>query len=513
MTETLAGKLVAYGETDMYPLHMPGHKRRVIPEELETVCRMDITEIEGFDNLHDARGVIREAQEYAARLYGSSETAFLVNGSSGGLLAAILSVCRPGSGILLSRGCHKAVYHALEIGNLFPRYLYPYINRKYGILEGISGEDVRKALSGSGECPDPGRSSGESLCSSADDQIRAVVITSPTFDGVVSDIQGICAAAHAKGIPVIVDEAHGAHLRFSSAFPQSALDAGADIVVQSCHKTLPALTQSSLLHVNGDLVDRNRLHKMLGVFQTSSPSYLLMGSIDGCMHLLEEEGKQLFESYVSRLETLRRGLKEMQYLHLFAPEDLEYPGSCGYDPSKLVISCRGTGKSGDWLYRLLLEKYHIQLEMESSDYVLGITTVGDDAEGLSRVREAFLAADRAVGADIVKTGKDRKVYRAEASEDTLGLQGCYNGKKFPMLPVLKAALPIGEASWRKTQIVSLQEAEGRICADYIYLYPPGIPLVTPGEILSGQAAERIQEWRCAGLEVSGVLDGRVRVIQ
>ena len=148
MTETLAGKLAAYGETDMYPLHMPGHKRSVIPEELETVCRMDITEIEGFDNLHDARGVIREAQEYAARLYGSSETAFLVNGSSGGLLAAILSVCRPGSGILLSRGCHKAVYHALEIGNLFPRYLYPYINRKYGILEGISDEDVRKALSG-----------------------------------------------------------------------------------------------------------------------------------------------------------------------------------------------------------------------------------------------------------------------------------------------------------------------------------------------------------------------------
>ena len=481
MSESLLERLCAYSRSDFYPLHMPGHKRRLMPVELEKVCRMDITEIDGFDNLHDARGILAGAQSFAASLYGADETFFLVNGSSCGLLAAIASVCRPGSEILLSRGCHRAVYHAMEREGLIPRYLYPHVNRKWGILEGISAEDVRQALDGEGH------------------NAQALVITSPTYEGVVSDIAGICRAAHEKGIPVIVDEAHGAHLHFSEDFPVSAVDAGADLIVQSCHKTLPALTQCALLHVCGSYVDRDRLAHMLRVYQTSSPSYLLMGSIDGCMRMLAESGDRLFEEYSRRLACLRRSLGQMKHLHLIGDEDLEYVGSCGYDPSKLAISCARTVRGGHWLYQLLLEKYQIQLEMETGSYVLGMTSIGDDDAGFARVRDAFLEADRLADEAPAMTGSAGK----NRSHDRI------NEKD---LPHMEAVMSPSQAFWEKSRSVSLKEAPGQISAAYVHLYPPGIPLLVPGERITSRVSRIIEGWERAGLSVTGTQKGIIKVI-
>lgn len=484
MKETLLEKLKAYGETDMYPMHMPGHKRRVLPKELGGIRTMDITEIEGFDNLHDARGIIREAEEFAADLCGAEETAFVVNGSSAGILSAITAVCRPGDKIAVSRACHKSVYHAMEINRLEPVYIYPHINPDYGIFEGISGEDAEKVLSDY-------------------EDIAAVMVVSPTYDGVVSDIRGICRAAHSRGIPVIVDEAHGAHFHFSGYFPESAVDAGADIVIQSTHKTLPALTQTSVLHYGGGLIDRARLRHMLTVFQSSSPSYILMGSIDGCMHLLAERGEKMFREYTNLLDETRRSLQEMKMLHLAGRGDLRYPGSVDFDRSKIIVSSAGTCVTGRAMYQALLEDYHIQMEMTAADYVLGISSVCDDRAGMRRVSEAFLDMDRRIMAGDPKLAGDGK----KTDPKELGALRCAE------IPRMKYRMPIGEAGWMKTRTVPLDEAAGRISASFVYLYPPGVPLVAPGEEINRPALDVIRRWIACGLEVSGIDEGRIIVVK
>ena len=490
--ETLLKALFDYSKTDMYPMHMPGHKRRLIPEQLRSVCKMDITEIEGFDNLHDAKGIIRQAEEYTAELYGSEETAFVINGGSAGILSAIAALCPAGSRILVARNCHKAVYHAIEILQLRPVYLYPHVNRRFGIFEGVSSRETEEILE---SCKD----------------VKAVVITSPTYDGVVSDIEGICRTVHVKGIPLIVDEAHGAHFHFSEYFPKSALDCGADIVIQSTHKTLPALTQTSILHINGPIVDRRRVRSMLTVFQSSSPSYLLMGSIDGCMHMLSERGEDLYRAYTQMLDDLRESLREMKNLHLFEKEDLEYSSSIDYDRSKLLISTVSTELTGHGLYRKLLEDYHIQMEMEAAQYVLGITSVGDDREGFLRIKEALLDLDRKAEA----MGRQAKEMPSEAvggqakemPSETVGGQAKGMPSQFP---VLRQRMSIYEAGWGQSRQVMLDEAIGEVSAAYIYLYPPGIPLIAPGEERNEDAAALSRGWRECGMEVTGLkTDGKI----
>ena len=228
----LEQKLNELEQSDIYPFHMPGHKRAFLP--FANPYAIDITEIEGFDNLHHATGILQEAQQKAADLYGAKKTYYLVNGSTCGLLAAISAAVPRGEKILVARNCHKAVYHAMYLRQLVPVYLYPE-DTAYGIQGQVTPQMVRKQLE---QTPD----------------IRAVVITSPTYDGVVSDIKNIADTVHAYGIPLIVDEAHGAHFGFSPEFPENATRLGADAVIMSVHKTLPAFTQTALLHLCSDRI-------------------------------------------------------------------------------------------------------------------------------------------------------------------------------------------------------------------------------------------------------------------
>ena len=318
---TLYEKLDAYGKSDYYAFHMPGHKRNVNFMEENLPFGIDITEIEGFDDLHHCEGILKDAQTRAASVYGAEETHFLVNGSTVGILSALAGCTRRGDEVLIARNCHKSVYHAVEIFGMKPVYIYPKKQEnEEAVLSGcVDAADVEQILEQRRE-------------------IRAVMIVSPSYDGVVSDIKKIAGIVHKYGIPLIVDEAHGAHFGFHDYFPENANRLGADIVIHSVHKTLPSLTQTALLHMNGSIVDRKRVERYLHILQSSSPSYVLMAGIDACIHMLETRKDEVFGNYAENLDSLREKLRKMTHLKLCE--------STSYDRSKIVISQRGrTGQA------------------------------------------------------------------------------------------------------------------------------------------------------------------------
>ena len=499
-TRKLFDKLKNYSDSDYYAFHMPGHKRNLDLMDGTSPYRIDITEIDGFDDLHHAEGILKEAQERAAKVYHADETHFLVNGSTVGILSAILGTTEKGDSILVARNCHKSVYHAIYLNELDPVYLYPEFDTEQGLSTEINVEDVSKALE-----EHPG--------------IRAVMIVSPTYDGVVSDIEAIAEVVHAAGSVLIVDEAHGAHFGFHPYFPKSANLYGADLVINSLHKTLPALTQTALLHVNGTRVNRSRVKRYLDMLQSSSPSYILMSSIDACIDLLEQTQKEsqnrsenqndkndrnnLFEEYAVHIETLRKDLEQLQYLKIVQTDNMDR-----YDRSKFVISVKHAPISSHELYAMLLHKYHLQMEMLAGTYVLAMTTIGDTEEGLNRLRDALLEIDEEIRSknEPVKhqeTETEQKNVTESAGIDTdLPLAGRQPSLEM-VWTIAEAVNYKDEAQSRQNETKdilyfgnpgrmekrSFEESIGYISLEYAYLYPPGSPLIVPGECISKEAVE------------------------
>ena len=276
--DLLLERLKRYKESDIYPFHMPGHKRckNEFTNEFLNPYEIDITEIEGFDNLHHPEGILKDSMEWAAEVYGADKTYYLINGSSSGILSAICSTSPLNGKIIISRNCHKSVYHGVILNYLKTEYIYPQIIDELWINGGISVNDVEKILENNSDA-------------------NAVLIVSPSYDGIVSDICGIAEIVHKKGIPLIVDEAHGAHFSFDKRekkrfFPRSALDCGADIVIQSLHKTLPSFTQTAVMHVRKGYINLEKLEWYLQIYQSSSPSYVLMAGIEKCIFEMEKKG-------------------------------------------------------------------------------------------------------------------------------------------------------------------------------------------------------------------------------
>ena len=440
-------KLKNYSDSDYYAFHMPGHKRNLDLMDGTSPYLIDITEIDGFDDLHHAEGLLKEAQERAAKVYHASETHFLINGSTAGILSAILGTTEKGDSILVARNCHKSVYHAIYLNELDPVYIYPKFDIEQGLSTEIDAEDVQKALE---EHP----------------KIRAVMIVSPTYDGVVSDIEKIAEIVHEAGCLLIVDEAHGAHFGFDPYFPESANMYGADLVINSLHKTLPALTQTALLHVNGERVNRRKVKRYLDMLQTSSPSYILMASIDACIHLLEETQLQkcsIFKEYAAHIDTLREELKKLKYLKIIRTENADR-----YDRSKFVISVKHAPMSSHELYERLLRDYHLQMEMLAGTYVLAMTTVGDTQEGLDRLRDALLALEKVwtIAKAVKCRDKMQNQNHQKDSEDILYL-----------------------VNPGKMEKRNFKDSAGCISLEYAYLYPPGSPLIVPGERITQEAVE------------------------
>lgn len=471
--EHLYQQLISYGESDVYPFHMPGHKRRALP--FPNPYTIDITEIDGFDNLHHAGGLIREAEERAAKLYGADRSYYLVNGSTCGLLAAICAAARRGDKVLAARNCHKAVYHAVSMQGLSVEFLYPAITR--GDLQGqITAAQVEEALT---KHPD----------------IAVVILTSPTYEGIVSDVAAIAACCHAHGAALIVDEAHGAHFGFGAGFPENAVRLGADAVIMSLHKTLPSFTQTALLHCNGGRIDTERVARYLGVYETSSPSYLFMAGMDACIDLIREQGAELFAQYRRRLDAFYRDTADLAQLHVMRREDLCKEEAYDWDDSKLMIYAGTMG--GEALHQELLGHYHLQMEMVSADYVLGMTSLMDTDEGMRRLVTALHEIDEKnrktdLGGEVPEAGFTARMYRE-------------NPRRMQIYQALD--LPYRE--------VPFDEAVGKMAADYVYLYPPGIPLIVPGEVITEEFIRHIRECRERKLNVEGqgnLALGRIKIV-
>ena len=460
-------KLKALAQSDVYPFHMPGHKRQLsgfFPYEL------DITEIEGFDNLHHAKGLLFEAQQYAAQMYQSRKAYYLVNGSTCGILAAISAATTKGGRVLVARNCHKAVYNAIYLRGLKAEYVYP-VATHYGIQGQIQAADVERKLV---EKPD----------------IQAIVITSPTYDGLVSDVRAIADLAHAHGIPLIVDEAHGAHFGLDEAFPDNATVLGADAVIMSVHKTLPAPTQTAILHLCSDRINVTKMEKFLGIYETSSPSYVLMAGIEESLRLADEARGAQMKEYVRRLQIFREKMRRLTILRV--PDRADFTGeeAYAYDIGKLLLVTNGA-ISGKALQELLLKKYGLQMEMSSGNYVLAMTSFMDTEEGLERLADALLEIDATLTVtDQREMFSPEKIYRQP-----------------------KKAMEIDEVQDGESTSVAFSEAEGRICADYIYLYPPGIPVIVPGEVLDQQTLTVIETCQKMELDVEGLPQAdRVNVV-
>jgi arginine/lysine/ornithine decarboxylase len=454
----LLDKLQTLAQSGQYPFHMPGHKRAL---DFPNPYAIDITEIGGFDNLHHAQGILQEAQERAAQMYGSKRAYYLVNGSTCGILAAISAAAPRGSRILVARNSHKAVYHAIYLRQLQAEYLYP-VDTASGIQGQTTPQQVRKYLQ---------ENSG----------IRAVVITSPTYDGLVSDVAGIAAVAHEYDIPLIVDEAHGAHFGFHPAFPENATRLGADAVIMSVHKTLPAFTQTALLHLCSDRINAVQVKKFLNIYETSSPSYILMAGIERSLEIIRKEGDQLFAAYVAGLEKFRH--KVASLVHLYVPDAVAFTDGEAYafDIGKILIETQGY-LSGQQLQELLRNDYGLELEMASGNYAVAMTSLMDTQEGFDRLAQALCEIDNSlVGTTPAALLTPRDIYRTP-------------GKR----------IEIHEAEESPHTLIPLSAAVGHTSADYIYLYPPGIPIIVPGEELDEQTIKTVTKCMEVGLDVEGL---------
>lgn len=466
--EELYKKLKDYQNTDHYPFHMPGHKRNM--GEMCNPYNIDITEIEGFDDLHHAEGILKKCQERAAAIYGAEETHFLINGSTGGILSAIAGSVKRRGKIAVARNCHKSVYHGILLNELDACYLYPEYVEEYGINGGIFPEDVEKLLE-------------------QEKDIQAVVITSPTYEGVVSDVETIAKIVHSKKIPLIVDEAHGAHFYFHDKFPKGALQCGADIVINSVHKTLPAFTQTALIHMQGTLVNREKIRKYLGIYQTSSPSYILMSGISRCMDIMERQGKELLEQLYRQLCNFYKINNKLEKICVVTDSIKEYNSICDFDISKLVISTKNTNITGRELQERLNRIYHLELEMSSVSYGLAMTTVGDTEEGFKRLETALLELD--------ETLQENRYAKTLWKEKLSG----------------KTVYKIGQAEELPQEQISIETCCNRISGEFVYMYPPGIPMLCPGELITKEIYLLLKEYRGAGITFQGLEDEKSEKIK
>ena len=426
----------------MLPMHMPGHKRKETAYLRALSVLQDITEIPGFDQLHQARGILRQSMETAAKVFGAAYSRYLVNGSTGGILAGMYALYQPDTAILLARNCHMSAYHGAELLRAKVEYIQPQFDSKLGIFTAISPDAVRDAIQKS-------------------DTPSLLVLPSPTYEGIVSDLDAICDLAHRNHIAVLVDAAHGAHFGFHPAFPANPVASGADIVVESLHKTLPSLTGTAIAHIaNQDICIR--FDHAWELFETSSPSYLLLSSLDGCVHYLTDEGQAAIAQWAALLQWFRAEAKKLQHLVIYDQED--FPGAYAFDPSKLLLGTRKALGMGAALYERLRIDFHIEPEMHTLQTVLFMTSPMDTRNDYQRLLDALFALDAAL------------IYHLPPVDSI-------------PLPPAATVYTAWDAIHRKAEPCAIAKAQGRICGEYIYTYPPGCPICVPGERVTEQTID------------------------
>jgi arginine/lysine/ornithine decarboxylase len=469
--------LVQHSKKNPIQFHIPGHKKGkgMAPEFREFVgnnaLSIDLINIGPLDDLHQPKGIIKEAQDLAAEAFGADHTFFSVQGTSGAIMAMIMSVCGPGDKIIVPRNVHKSVMSAIVFSGAIPIFIHPEIDEHLGISHGITTDSLIRALE---EYPDA----------------KAVLVINPTYFGISADLKSIVEIAHSYDIPVLVDEAHGVHIHFHDDLPLSAMQAGADMAATSVHKLGGSMTQSSILNVKGNRVSYKRVQSVLSMLTTTSTSYLLLASLDVARKELAISGKELLHSTIQLANSIRKRINELDHIYCVGDEILEKDAAFDYDPTKLIISVKDLGLSGFDVEMWLRENYNIEVEMSDLYNILCLITSGDSEEEASILVSAL--------ADLCK---DRALLAEKINTQVL----------LPEIPIL--AVSPRDAFYSETELVPFDDSEGRIIAEFIMVYPPGIPIFIPGEIISEENLVYIKKNRDAGLPVQGPEDFDFRMLR
>ncbi len=457
------------------PFHVPGHKQGRGLVEFgdfigENALKMDLTCTLGLDNICNPKNVIQEAEALAAQAYGADKAFFLVNGTTAGIQGMIMAVCQPGDKILLPRNAHKSAIGGLIMSGAHPIYIEPQVDLSFGISMGITPEQVEKAFY-------------------LHSDIKAVFIVYPNYYGTASDLKSIVAIAHAQGVPVIVDEAHGGHLYFSDELPVSAIEAGADIVASSTHKLAGSMTQSSMLLMNEGLIASERVKAVLNLTQTTSPSYLLLTSLDLARKQMAIKGRELIRKTLGLANWVRQEIRDIEGIKLFGDDLAGIPGCYAFDPTKIIINVTGLGMSGYEVEHLLRDRYQIQAELSDLYNVMFVITIGDNQDTIQYLVKSIKA-----------------ISMANPLKNIL--------KHCPPLPELPTQMLLPrEAFYGETTAVPWDEAAGEISAESIMAYPPGIPLICPGELITQGIVDYVNILKQEHADLQGTEDKQINEIK
>lgn len=470
--------LVEHAKRNPVQFHIPGHKKGagIDPEFRnfigDNALSIDLINIGPLDDLHQPKGIIKKAQELAAEAFGADHTFFSVQGTSGAIMTMVMAVCGPDDKIIVPRNVHKSVMSAIVFSGAIPVFIHPEIDEQLGISHGITTDAVVRALQ---QHPDA----------------KGLLVINPTYFGVAADLKRIVEIAHSYNVPVLVDEAHGVHIHFHDQLPMSAMQAGADMAATSVHKLGGSMTQSSILNVKEGLVSAKRVQSILSMLTTTSTSYLLLASLDVARRRLATEGKDLIEKTIQLAQIIRGRINEIDHIYCVGEEILGSKATFDYDPTKLIISVKDLGLTGFEVEKWLREKRNIEVELSDLYNILCIITPGDtDREG-----------DLLVNA--LKELSDECEHRAEKIEPLKVL--------LPDIPVL--ALTPRDAFYAETEVIPFEESEGRIIAEFVMVYPPGIPIFIPGEIITKENLHYIRKNLEVGLPVQGPEDDEIKTIR
>lgn len=479
----ILGALEEYTRQQTVRFHMPGHKGGRGADPLITgllgrkVFAHDVTNVPGMDDLHQATEAICLAQDLAAATFGAEATYFLINGASCGLQALVMAVCNPGDKVLVPRNLHRSLLGGLILSGASPVFFAPTYDPDLGIPLAVSPQTIANALA---RHPDA----------------RAAFVVNPTYHGIASDLAAIADIVHAYNIPLLVDEAHGAHLRFHEALPPCALGQGADACVQGTHKNLAAFTQAAMLHIRGGRINRVRLEAILRLLQSTSTSYLLLASLDAARLQMANCGHQLLQQALELAEGLRHSVNEIAGLFSFDEEWVRQRGAVGLDRLKVTITVKDAGISGLWAEEWLRQHYHIQMEMSDPLNLLAIVTFGNTAADVQRLLRGLRDMVGSAERPAPKDGLSPRL----ASPPLL-----------PPDPVL--AFTPREAFLAPAETLPLAKAVGRISTEVITCYPPGIPILCPGEVITREVLDYIKLACNLGVRLQGPADPTVNTVR
>ncbi|WP_246944102.1 aminotransferase class I/II-fold pyridoxal phosphate-dependent enzyme [Bacillus pinisoli] len=470
-TETpLFTGLLEHAKKNPIQFHIPGHKKGtgIDPEFRDFIgmnaLSIDLINIGPLDDLHHPKGMIKKAQELAAHAFGADHTFFSVQGTSGAIMTMVMSVCGPGDKIIVPRNVHKSVMSAIIFSGATPVFIHPVIDKELGISHGITPDSVEKALE---QNPDA----------------KGVLVINPTYFGVSADLKKIVEIAHSYEVAVLVDEAHGVHIHFHEDLPLSAMQAGADMAATSVHKLGGSMTQSSILNIKEGLVSPKRVQSIISMLTTTSTSYLLLASLDAARRRLATEGRELAAKAIALAEKTRSAINEIDQLYCVGKEILGTKATFDYDPTKLTISVKDLGITGYDAEKWLREQWNIEVEMSDLYNILCIITPGDTETETSILIDALQ--------------KLAEAFKHQSRKETVNVF-------VPDIPVL--ALTPRDAFYSETEVIPFDETAGRIIAEFIMVYPPGIPIFIPGEIITEENLSYIKKNQEVGLPVQGPED-------